>query len=376
MQEYMLFINLFVIFNFSLLITFLLLKKSKQKDTYFLIILILILINTSINNLILYYFKVSAILFTQLSFGGINLIYGPILLALVFFLQEKELPKSWKWHFIPAVGFFIYGLSYLFISQELKEVYFKQMLNGEHLLVNILNFFIIIHAMFYMIIAKKQLNNFKISKENPAFWVLQLKLRWANDFIKYQIIAAVIMFLGCFISLVLLSKPVIFCDMVVGPCVSMFIYSFTVYMNFQFNIVYERVTNPIIEIKDSKSTIRNLSILGDKGIELKNRLELHLEKYKSYADAEINLQKLADELEVSPTFLSQTINQNIGVNFTDYINNFRIEEAKKLLISDKQKHLKVDAIGEMAGFNSRSTFYSIFKKNTGISPAAFKNKIL
>lgn len=109
--------------------------------------------------------------------------------------------------------------------------------------------------------------------------------------------------------------------------------------------------------------------------ELKERLEAYLTESKSYTNPAISLHKLAEELATSPNVLSQTINQHFGVSFFELINNLRVEEAKNLLLSEKHQNLKVEAIGEMAGFNSRSTFFSVFKKLTGITPTAFKNTL-
>lgn len=248
MEPYILYLNFFVIFNLSLLTASLLLKKGRQKSNYYLAILILVILSTAVNNLSLFYFRHIDFLFLQISSGGFNLVYGPVLLALVAFMYDKEVPKYLKWHLLPAIGFFLYGLSYLFLPTELKELYLKQMLNGDHLIVNVLNLLIVLHALTYMFVAKKQLKRFKIEKDNTSFWVLQLKHQWATDFVNYQIVAALAMLIAYVIPIVLFSKPTIFCDMVVGPCVSLSIYSFIVFKNFQFNAIYERVSHPTISL--------------------------------------------------------------------------------------------------------------------------------
>jgi YesN/AraC family two-component response regulator len=74
---------------------------------------------------------------------------------------------------------------------------------------------------------------------------------------------------------------------------------------------------------------------------------------------------------VSANNLSQVINEKTGFNFNDYINTFRVEEAKNILTSPEYQKLTIEAIAEKAGFNSKSPFYTAFKKHAGMTPKEF-----
>lgn len=91
---------------------------------------------------------------------------------------------------------------------------------------------------------------------------------------------------------------------------------------------------------------------------------------KIYLTPNLTLPLLAQELHIRPQLLSQFINDNLNKNFTQFINEYRVEEAKRLL--KENTDLKIDAVGMECGFNSSSTFYSAFKKITGTTPAAFQ----
>jgi AraC-like DNA-binding protein len=71
--------------------------------------------------------------------------------------------------------------------------------------------------------------------------------------------------------------------------------------------------------------------------------------------------------------LSQLLNENLGKSFPTYINEYRVNEACKLITSNG--NLSFEAIGYEAGFNSKSTFYTAFKKVKNITPADFKESI-
>lgn len=92
-----------------------------------------------------------------------------------------------------------------------------------------------------------------------------------------------------------------------------------------------------------------------------------------YKNPNLKLPDLADKLNVLPHKLSQFLNDNLSKNFTVFINEFRITEAKELIKSNNT--IKLEAVGYDCGFNSKSTFYSAFKKITGTTPAKFKESL-
>ncbi len=100
------------------------------------------------------------------------------------------------------------------------------------------------------------------------------------------------------------------------------------------------------------------------------QLSNHMMVNKPYLDPEFNLQKLALGIHFPEKQLSQLINQQIGKHFFDYINEFRINEAKILL--KKKPDLTVLEILYETGFNSKSSFYTAFKKQTSQTPTAYR----
>ena len=92
---------------------------------------------------------------------------------------------------------------------------------------------------------------------------------------------------------------------------------------------------------------------------------------KPFLNEKITLAEVSKLLNVGPHQISQVINEKTNNNFNDFINCYRIEESKKLLISASHSNLTIDAIAQKAGFNSKSAFYRAFKKNSGITPKEF-----
>ena len=105
--------------------------------------------------------------------------------------------------------------------------------------------------------------------------------------------------------------------------------------------------------------------------EISNRLENLFEKESLFLDSNLSLQKVAELLNVSSVKLSQTLNEHCRTNFNDYINSRRITKAKEII--ENQSEYTFEAIAMDCGFNSKSTFYSAFKKHMGMTPSQFRN---
>ena len=106
--------------------------------------------------------------------------------------------------------------------------------------------------------------------------------------------------------------------------------------------------------------------------ELILRLNDMMESEKLYRNPLLKLQGLATRLHILPHTLSQLLNENLEKGFSQYLNEYRIKEACKIIMEDN--NLKFETIGYDVGYNSKSTFYSAFKKITGTTPAKFREK--
>jgi len=95
---------------------------------------------------------------------------------------------------------------------------------------------------------------------------------------------------------------------------------------------------------------------------------------KLFLDSELNIEKLASEINTPMQYLSQAINQYRSINFYELIANYRIEYAKALLTAEPQKSVMTVAMD--SGFNAKSTFNQAFKKLTGVTPTQFKKQQL
>jgi AraC-like DNA-binding protein len=93
---------------------------------------------------------------------------------------------------------------------------------------------------------------------------------------------------------------------------------------------------------------------------------------KPYLNPRLTLERFAALLETSPRQVSCAINRCFQQNFHEYINRFRVEEAKRLLRDPAHRQYTILEIAQQAGFNSKATFHRFFKLLVGVTPSAFR----
>lgn len=97
-----------------------------------------------------------------------------------------------------------------------------------------------------------------------------------------------------------------------------------------------------------------------------------VENDKPYLNPELTLAELSDQLALTPRELSELLNGSAGAHFFDFINRYRVEHAKTLLLKEPKQSI-LQTLYE-SGFNSKSSFNTAFKKHTGLTPSAFRAK--
>jgi AraC-like DNA-binding protein len=116
------------------------------------------------------------------------------------------------------------------------------------------------------------------------------------------------------------------------------------------------------------------SLREDRAARALDTLEHALAEEKVYLDPELTLSTLAERLKMPGPHLSQVINQRLNQTFTDLINGYRIDEAKRRLVDPAWRHYSIMAIAEDVGFRSKSSFNEVFKKHAQMTPSQFRQR--
>lgn len=114
------------------------------------------------------------------------------------------------------------------------------------------------------------------------------------------------------------------------------------------------------------------SLTSDEEDKIWSQVVTIMEEEEPYLNQEYRLNDLAKRIDRSLHHVSQVINNKLGVSFSDFINQHRVEKAQALLTSDRVNQVTILALAHEAGFNSKTAFYNTFRKFTGKTPSAFR----
>lgn len=125
---------------------------------------------------------------------------------------------------------------------------------------------------------------------------------------------------------------------------------------------------------EKPKTVKSGGLSVEKIDYLVERIQTLMDKDKLYQETELTLLQVANKLDVPAYQVSLAIKEGMQKNFYDLINGCRVEEAKKLLLDTSNRNFTILSVGFEAGFNSKTTFNTVFKKFTGLTPTEFRDK--
>ncbi|MGS2761827.1 helix-turn-helix domain-containing protein [Sinomicrobium sp. M5D2P9] len=324
-------------FNGLLLsVYFALIAKKKKFSNYFLALLLFVLSIRIIKSVFLYFSPHLSDVFIHIGLSACVVI-GPFL-YLYIRSQTGENNTSWAIHIFPfiiAVG--ILGWIYPYWTYKtLWSPYIVKIIYAQWFI------YILLSSVELKDTFKKLYNKQKINE--IEIWVLSI-------------------FIGT--TLIWLAYTTSYYTSYIVGALS---FSFVFYL---FVLLWIFKSNKNTLFFQEKEKYKGRKIDEDTMSVLSGRLVV-IEEQGLYKNPELKLSALARALNVPPHTLSQFLNDNLEKSFTEFINEYRIEEAKRLLVSND--HYTIEGIGYESGFNSKSTFFTAFKKITGTTPSKYRKK--
>lgn len=296
-------------------------------------------------------------LFTPISF---ILLIGPF----IFFYTKSILSATFRWeakhwlHFFPAILVFLSYTILLLMPEGVQRQFMSSPFeisfsHAEQIATVVLGF-------VYIGLALKTFNNWKAShavrNTRLAAWLIR--------------------FLTGMGVLLLIWILIIFTNF--------WLYDFGV-ATLTYNLLWvligivllwmaaEIISNPKFFLINKQASLLNGNrmITDEELWQHKAKIENLMSNEKLYTDPDLSLHKLADVMDVNPRYLSMILNNAIGKSFYDLINYYRVEEVKQQLMNPDNKNLTIEAVANQAGFKSKSSFNSAFKKYTNMTPREF-----
>jgi len=324
----------------------------------------------------------TGIYFTHPNFAGLGnclpLVFGPLL----YFYTRAVIYKNFSFnlksllHFLPFLVFFS-ATEFYYLSQpyEVKET-FLHGLSGHQvpLAVSIVTGFIFIQFLFYAIASLRLVSLYKKTANQLFSNPKQTDVSWLYSIIIFFILIMVITTLNGVLAQTPFAKYFLVAFNLVILAVLVFVVRvlmralrLSYFLSFaEKNDVPERPAASPKTNTDTKDKAEKEKIV--------QTLLRYMESDKPYLEPELTLDQLASQLSLKPRALSQAINEIRQQTFFDFINHFRIDEAARLLTNPKDKKITILEVLYQVGFNSKSSFNTLFKKYKGLTPTEFRQK--
>ncbi len=366
----------------ALMLLLLFFKRNKDQSDYLFLGWILVILGQIVfYEVTIYQFEIRG-LWAILSFG-LPMLGAPLLFLYILSLTGHRV--SWKTALLHLGVYAIY-VAFLFIFQQkdnldLKVVnaYFEFPENPP-LWMQYYAIPLAISGLVYCI-----WDLFLLRRHRQTIVALfsfdeKINLKWVRYVVYAYLILFVLASFLIFGAIQFQLFPIKNAFALVGICLSLMLIAFGFY-GFRQTAIFSNIDSqeiPSLDIDNSipgKASYSKSGLTPEKIKSLANRLTEHMEIEKPFLDENLNLSILADQSEISQPHLSQIINQHFEMNFYDFVNRYRVEEAKQKLSSLDFVHLSVLGIAFDCGFKSKSSFNRYFKKYTGVSPSAYKKNL-
>lgn len=269
--------------------------------------------------------------------------------------DKKNLKPVEYLHFLPTLAIVLLLIPYYFLpTAEKSRLVYDVIYRYQNPYIYAVTFFSIAVLVTYIVLAIIHIvRSFKIKNRTHAR-------------ITGLLVLLITILLNSFIEVVNIVdlEMDFFRITIIGICVE-FICIILFLMRYPHLMLH--VTVPSKRKTPARSHLGNVDI-----DELDVQLTLLMVEEKFFCDEDLSLGRLSDALEITPHQLSEFLNEHYKKNFNSYVNGYRVEEAKKLLVAEPGRNTL--SIAFAVGFNSYSAFHRVFKKETGSTPAEYRKR--
>ena len=301
--------------------------------------------------------------------NAFELATAPLFYLYLLALTEKDFKWRPKYllHFLPFAIAEIYALLLFFITHDLPTVNAKDLLAMRFYygpIKEVEDWLIVASILTYLYFGYQKYNQFQQQVKDNTADSAYPTLHWLRNILFLS--GVLIIWLVINMSLSRLSlieqQTEIHWKMY-------FIYqaAVTYYLGF---MAYRQQQPDLEQIYNSQETQKSSKVSLRKAQTVVEKLHVLLNQEKIYLDPGLNIRQVAELMSVSPSNLSQVINERLNKSFRELINDYRIEDIKNKLI-DPENKASILSLALESGFNSEASFYRVFKNSTGQTPKAF-----
>ncbi|MFO7891996.1 MAG: helix-turn-helix transcriptional regulator [bacterium] len=298
-------------------------------------------------------------------------LFGPLFFLLVKVITNNTYKIRIKHtlHSIPFIICTVYLLILYLGSMTAQAGALQPWVDQLTVISKILSSFVFFHIVIYISIIFNVISDYERKIKNSYASIDKKNIKWIKTFGKeFSLVVAVSIILTVFVFTTYGRSVAPYAGNIIALMVAFFIYK-AGYDGLRNMEIFMADAHMVQRKKYTQSTLR-----PDQAAEYEKRLLSVMSIKKPYLSNNLSIQDLAEECGIPAYHLSQIINEQFNQNFFDFINRYRIEEAKKLLTDSVKKHYTILAVAYEVGFNSKSAFNKAFKKYTHETPSQFRDQ--
>lgn len=144
----------------------------------------------------------------------------------------------------------------------------------------------------------------------------------------------------------------------------------------RFQELRQRVLGETLPTETTQRKYKKALLSAEEIDRYKHKLTQLMEEEEPFLNPDLSLRELAGRMDLPPNYLSQLLNEGFGQNFSEYINTYRVKAFETKVVDPDLQHLTLLGLAYDCGFNSKTSFNTFFKKAMGITPAAYRKKML
>lgn len=303
------------------------------------------------------------------------LLHGPVLWMYI----QSQTAQNFKFkpiyilHFIPFLGMALdHCLQIYFLPDNEKIQIAKTEAFKEFISYPIWVVAITLSPLLYFTWGIRIINEYNRKIQNFLSHTEQYNFNWLKQLLWIIIIIYCLINISFIVDIIYPLASFNFLQLIAFVGASLLVLSLGIFGHRQNNLFQsETIKVNLEELSQSKTDKQDKNVEDD----FVSMLEKFMITEEPYLNQDITLSFLSEQLNVSAEFLSETLNKRMNVKFFDYINHYRVEKFKQEIEKPENQNLTLTGIALNCGFNSKATFYRVFKNYTNTTPSLYKQEV-
>ncbi|MEM9836152.1 MAG: helix-turn-helix domain-containing protein [Bacteroidota bacterium] len=290
--------------------------------------------------------------------------FGPLVYFYTVSLTEKDFRfrRSDYWHFLPVL---IQFLSYCFLQTQSYAFRRAFWFEVHQAYTQPLEFYLsLLSLLSYLVLSIRRVKKYQRWINNQFSEVSQIDLQWLK----------MVLGLTGLLAIIVLSEDLLLTllDINLAQTLSITGLGLAILILGGGGLLQKSLRQ--IGLIPAESKPEKISKTEPLQTDLLRQIQSAMEEERYFLDPSLTLASFAEQLNQPARLVSQHINQGLSLSFIDFVNQYRVNAFKQHLMDGDLDHLSLLGIAFESGFNSKSTFNRVFRKMTGESPSAYKNR--